>query len=336
MTRRPILVAAAVLSLSTVVAPHAAAAADLAAVQWAPVGQLPAGVQPAPLASAPDAAQFSTTINALRQRGATQLSKSFIEERGPLSAADQRRLGQSTYLTAEQVNVYAIYTEHDGLQLLTAPAHVGVDADGNMYAPAPNDNGLGAPVYNGPWGTERISTGTIVDSNDDTSAIARCFPGTVIGENRSKYIYRRLSESNSSYDYYGVNVTAVAEITQRLGNCISGRIKTFSIGMRGSSGLYLEQDPLSDFNSGCTSDTFTVSGTFAGIGASLSQSTTRCEYWDVAGGNAASATTWYTVKHDAQTKAPQSREAAALAVVRVTQAASPGFVWSRSLSVNAK
>lgn len=313
-----VLVATAMIAAFAFAGPVVAAEAEGASTAVVAV-ELPEGAELADrLEDRPDALVEGDTVEAFRVRAAASLSKTAAEHFGPFDASKAAALGQTDYFEADDVQLFVV---DEGV--MAVPLHYVVATDGTMVPPEPEvDNGMSNPIFSGPWGSESVYFSTFYNSDD-----GGYFCGTNHGENRGKWIWRKLSDSSSSYDYYGVDATSVAEVTT-FTSCDEW-VDSFGVGVKSarSGAIYLDQSPLSDYNSNCSNTTFSVGGSFGGVSASVSQTVQRCDYWDVIGGNAGPGSTWYKIQYYDNGSRPLSREAANLSVYRVPQGTSPAL-WT--------
>jgi hypothetical protein len=319
-----------------------AGATALTAVSVAPAGAEPTKVTEDPFAALaapadnPTDAPLAPTIEesglyspdeiaASRQKALASLNRIASEDYGPFTAERAATLGRSNYYEDQDINVFVIPAPEDDAALLAVPLHVTVFADGSVtFEDGPNAEALGQPIFEGPWGNEVIIPLELTLTDDG---------GLNCGGNQAsllgRYTRRLLNDSSSNFDYLGISLSAVSEITVPDPFCDDYLDFFFTeMSARDATNIYAAQDPLSDFDGDCGPETnLSVGGSFGGINAGISQSFKDCDKYDVYGGNASNATELYGIQFDNNGNCnAESRETLQMTVIRVPQDAKNGWL----------
>jgi len=256
------------------------------------------------------------------------------EDFGPMTVARAARTGQRQYYTQDDLKFF-LAVERDaqtGASVNIAqavPLHASVNADGSVtYPDIEFGAGMGPATWGGPWGGEYIDVGTATSTND-----GGVFCNDTVGENRRRGLVRRLNDTSGTYDYVGIDLTAVAEITN-YSNCVDW-IESAGVRMRStnSAAIWVSQNPLADRTGNCRTTTLTVGAKWGGVDASISQPIQQCDIWDVICGNCASATSFYGTIFNGNKNSLDSQEQGAVAVMRLPQGGQSYRTYSTTIHV---
>ncbi len=333
MRRRHVVTAA----VATIALPHLLASPAFAEGLAAPL--TPEGPVPDTLAlnaagqtSAPALEQVATPgsaippdqVSSIRNQMLVAMNEMAAEDFGQFTAQKGARIGRTNYYEDRDIKVHVVAQSDGSVAMIAVPLHTDVFADGSVgVTDKATANGIGSPIFGGKWGTQITNHYVLTHSNDGGD---NCSTSTA--ENRMRYSRAWLADSSPTKSYMGVSVSGVVEITEFSNGGFPLYVQCedwldyaeINYHNETPGSTYVQQSPLVDYDGECTSTNLTVSASVGHIGASVSQEVQRCEKWDVYGGNAGPASTFYGIKYDNNDKCgPQSRELSALAVVELGQ-----------------
>lgn len=303
-----------------------------------------------PLERRPDiAALFAADLTSLHAIVAASMSDTVAARFGPLTPAMARQLGRSVYFRPVDVALYAVPTrddhdlpgiddqgaDHASFSVVAVPLHARVGADGSVTPPAASPVGLADPTFSTRWGDEEYFTWEYLNVDD-----GGVWCDSTLGRVRGQWEYARLSgvAPTSAYDYWGVAQRSVAEIVRQSKQC-QDAIDWFVTRMKSRTpGAYgARQSPLTQPSGSCVTVNLSISATFSGIAASISQPVQKCERWHIDGALASSASTWYGVTYDnAGVWGKFQRESGAIQVLRVPKGAGHGLNTQLDIDVDNK
>jgi hypothetical protein len=275
----------------------------------------------------------SAEVDRIRHLSVSALNDAAAEQFGPFDAAKQDALKQSAYFLDVDVDVFVLGVGDDA-QYLAVPKGTVVLPDGSVSAPeALNPAAYGNPVFGGPWGGETINFYTATNVNNGGSECE-----TTTAQNTLRATYRKLTDTSSSYDYYGVDIVSVAVVTGLADDC-DDFIDTASIGVKSvtSGAIFASESPITGSSGSCTSKTVSVGASYSGVSASVSQTFTRCDQVGITGA-LQPASTWRKNIFDnngnchAGDQPNDGREIAHVSVIRVSQGASAGIYYSYAVN----
>jgi hypothetical protein len=288
------------------------------------------------------------SLAALKADAASIWSGEMVKDHGPFTTDDRKKYGRTDYVVPADVDAFVL---DDGSLLLTL-ANSTVDRDGSVTPPPEiAENGS----FSGSWGSEYSHFTTIYNSNalfTKTYCPAggggcytiTCPAGYLQGKNTTKFLYHKLSEQNTTYDYWGVQATGVAELNKPGDALCRAWVDGFGVGIRStaSNAVYMENDPLVDYSgTSCTTKSYSVSGTLTWGGGSatggVSTSNTSCDLIDIINGGAISASNWYKAVYDDKGRKPKNERSVALvSVIRTPNGSSSGLVFWNMMRIGSE
>lgn len=270
----------------------------------------------------------SIEVDRIRRLSLSALNSAAEDQFGKFDAAKAEALGQSAYFLDQDVDVFVV-GEGNALQYLAVPIGTLVSPDGAVVVPdSAWQAGYGSPVFGGPWGGETINF--YAATNVDDGGVV-CTNTTA--QNTLRATYRKLSDTSSSYDYYGVDLASVAVVTDS--SSCNDYVNTAAIGVKSmaSSAIFASENPIVGSSGSCTSSTVSVGASYSGVSASISQNFTRCELIGITGALQSASTFRRNSFNNnnnchAGDQPYDGRELAHVSVIRVAQGAGPSLVYS--------
>ena len=272
-------------------------------------------------------------LREIRAQAVTDLNRAAGETFGPFSATGVAIGGRRGYFDDHDVELLVTRFTPTDLSYVAVPLGTTVTEEGEIVLAAPAPDAYSAPAFDGPWGASSTAFFTATNTDGGGAGCANTSARTIL-----RASWRKLADLSSTRDYWGLDLAAVAEVTE--GSGCNDFVDDARIGFRSTSpgAVVVAEEPITGRTQRCSTRTVSVGSSWGGVSGSVSQTFTHCEQIGVTGAFQPAATSRTAIFDNngschAGDQPFDGRELAQVAVVQVPQGTGPGFVLS--FGVNA-